>query len=523
MAFNGEIVELPIGQAGLDGNKAQSRISPQAMIITNNLTLEDGTVRKVGGASKYNSTAVTGTPTIIGGHDWHPTSVLQRMIICTSAGKAYKDSGDGTFPVTLVSGLSTADATCQFVDGGEEASGNSKHLFMLTSVNQVQVLDDDGTTMGAISNPAADWSSPYPIAGVIHEGRLWCFMEHRAYYSDADDHENFSGGTSGSLPIYPGVGIGIKQALSFKGLLVIFKYPRGIFLVDTSSVTLANWRVYPHSTSIGVPSHQAALVVGDEIIFMSQTGTIHTLASTQRFGSLSSKTISDLANFDSFMRVNANLGQLGLVRAIYYENKKQVIFHVPAIGSSTNDAQILIDVSDPQNVKFIWSMRDTAASVWTRADSDGIDRPVIGDKSGFVWQLDQSNRSRDGVGYAGTFQSAHTDLSFIDPKLATVRKNGKFLELLVEPKGNWDLAVDIYWDNNYHETILFNMGSSSATIGTFVLGTDSLGGQDILAKRKRITGSGKRISIAGNNSGDGQDFSIDKFLLYFTPGEARGE
>ena len=35
------------------------------------------------------------------------------------------------------------------------------------------------------------------------------------------------------------------------------------------------------------------------------------------------------------------------------------------------------------------------------------------------------------------------DMAFLDPKLGVLRKNFHFLELVVEPKGNWNLTVDV--------------------------------------------------------------------------------
>jgi hypothetical protein len=130
--------------------------------------------------------------------------------------------------------------------------------------------------------------------------------------------------------------------------------------------------------------------------------------------------------------------------------------------------------------------------------------------------MDQDARSDAGAGYAGEFQSAHNDLAFMDPSLASIDKSGCFLELVVEPKGNWNLSVDMNWDTVLQETLQFNMGTAGATLGTFVLGTDVLAGSAILNKKKRITGGGRRLSIKGSNSGDAQDFSVAKFLLYFT-------
>jgi hypothetical protein len=156
-----------------------------------------------------------------------------------------------------------------------------------------------------------------------------------------------------------------------------------------------------------------------------------------------------------------------------------------------------------------------------RLDSTNIARPVIGDDAGFVWLLDRDSRTKGGLGYPGEFQTPPDDLSRIDPALATKRKNGDFLELVVEPKGNWNLSVDILWDGTIKQTVVFNMGTTGAAIGSFVLGTDLLGGDQILNKKKRIVGSGTRFSIIGRNGSAGEDFSVARAYLYFRPSDEK--
>jgi len=48
-----------------------------------------------------------------------------------------------------------------------------------------------------------------------------------------------------------------------------------------------------------------------------------------------------------------------------------------------------------------------------------------------------------------------------------------------------------------------------------------LAGDQVLNKKRRITGGGRRISLQGRNSGDGQDFSVSKFYLHFRVSDER--
>lgn len=519
MAFTGEVAELLIGTGGLTGTKNQATVLPDQLLEALNITYENGTIQKEGGSAKYSS-EISGTPTIIGGHDWHPSLAVQRRIILGSDGILYKDTGDGAFSVQLKTGLSVSGVNPVFVDGGQEQGAAVKHLFLFTGKNAVQVLDDDGATTGDISDPPTDWSgSNQPYFGVVHEGRLWgggnLNDPHRIYASLPTDHEDFTS-TPFTLDVSPGVGERLIAGASFKGFLVLWKYPHGIFLVDTSSADTANWRVTTHSEEIGGVSPNCWTGIDDDIVFMDHTSAIHVLSAIQEFGNLGSRNISTVSQFDVISREILDLGELLDTQCVYYIAKRQVHFTC-STSSDAYDRRIVLDLNRPDLGRFSISDKDVNASIWLVQDSNGIERPYIGDKSGFVWELDQANRST-GTGYNGQFQTPHLDFSHLDPALGTIEKNGKFLELVVEPKGNWSLSVDILWDDVIHQTLDFNLGTTGSSLGSFVLNTDKLAGSNLLNKKKVISGSGRRFSIICRNSGDGQDFSIAKFYLGFTRG-----
>ena len=146
MSFQGLVAQLPIGIDGLTGSKNQGQIKPTQLLVADDITYESGTIRKEGGASKYNSSAISGTPSIIGGYDWFPSGSNQRMIIIGGNEKIYKDTGNGSFSVTLKSGLTALTNPPVFVEGGKEAAANDRKLFIFTGSNQVQVLEGDGST-----------------------------------------------------------------------------------------------------------------------------------------------------------------------------------------------------------------------------------------------------------------------------------------------------------------------------------------------------------------------------------------
>lgn len=532
MAYEGLIAELPIGLAGLTGNKNQATVTPDHLLVADDITYESGTIRKEGGASKYNSTSLGGSVSILGGWDWFPVDGTQRSIVLLSDGTIKKDDGGGSFGTTLKSGLTTsADTVPVFVEGGKEAAANDRKLFIYTGANILQVLSADGNTTADINSTTdpADWATSNPTFGLMHDNRHWgggnSNDPHRLYYSATADHEQFDPGASdaGTLSIYPGEGMKLVGAISFKGLIICWKFPKGIYVVDTTDPTIANWKISRLSESIGGISPLAAVLVDDDVLFMDSSGLFHFVSAITEFGNLGTRNLSTAPgmDMDEFMRREINFDHFPRTRAIYYAAKAEAHFSLAAIGSAVLDRRLVVDFNNSGQIRFRFSRRDTCISLWLRQDSEEILRPASGDDEGFVWNMDTDGRSKDGSGYEGRFQIPHLDLGHLDPPLGTKRKSGHFLELVVEPKGNWNLNVDVLWDDAIVQTVTFNMGTTGSTIGSFVLGTDRLAGDAILNKKRRITGSGRRFSLIGRNNGDSEDFSVSKFYLHFVPNDER--
>lgn len=527
MASRDMVAELPIGIDGLSGSRNMSQVPLTCLVRATNVTYESGTLQKEGGTSKYNSTAITGGPQILGGHDWLYDGSTQRMVVVCSDGAIYKDSGAGTFPVTLASGLTVADVVPVFAEGGKEAAANNRKLFIFTGLNAVQVLSADGATSAALATPPTDWTAnTQPKFGLVHENRMWgggnSNDPHRLYYSVLTNHEDFTGSGSGTIAVFPGEGEALVGGVSYKGALIAFKKPVGIYFVDTSSATVGNWRVARVAGKVGVAGPRCYAQLEDDVIFLDQNADIRLLSATQEFGDVGTSSLADINNINQFIRDNMNLSTTATWQFVYYARKREVHIACCASGSTTRNARLVLDFNMQGKVRYRFSNRDTNVSIWTRKVSNQ-DELTIGDNAGFVWRLDQESRSNNGTGYSGEFQTPQYDFSHLDPRLGTKRKNGRFLELVTEPAGNWNLSVDVYWDGQYSQTVTFNMGVSGAALGSFTLGTDRLAGSQVLNRKRRISGSGRRLSLVGRNSSDGQNFSVARFYIHFSVSDERIE
>lgn len=527
MAYRGVTARLPVGSQGFTGTRNPSQAGPGHFTLVDGAELDGGIIRKEGGAQKVNAVALGAGAVIVSGINWSPTAGIRHDVVFLSTGAVLQDTGAGTFPTTMVSGLTNVREPPPYpLTAGGEAVGGSRKLFLFSAPNQVQVAVGAAATMGAIGAPAADWTAgAFPTFGIQHGARVFAGGNasdpHRIYYSTITDHGNFTGAGSGTLSIYPGEGERLVGGLSFRGALILWKYPFGIYIVNTSDLTPANWTITRMTRAVGTLNQHTIVQIENDVLYMDHVGNVHLLSATQEFGDMNTSDLSKVAALEPFIRTEINRQAIRRTVGAWYAAKKQAWFTLPRTGVTDNNLRLIIGFEQQPTQegaaapRFFMSRRDVAVSLWMRPDADVIPRPTVGDASGFVWRLDDISRNKAGVAYQISFETASTDLSFLDDGLATRMKGGQFLELSSEPRGDWDLTVNVFWDDVLTDTLQYSMGGSGAVLGAFILDTDILGSDVVASERKRLTGSGRRIKLAAVNGGLDQDVSIAEFHLSF--------
>ena len=520
--YTGNVVEIPIGSEGLTGSKNPSGVHPGYLIEANNVSFYDGTLRKEGGAAKYNATAITGAPTILGGFDHRTNSLAQRMVVATSAGQLLKDSGTGTFPVILKTGLGGA-YNPYFVQGGKEAAAGSRKLFIFTGSNPVQVLADDGATTANLSIPASDWTgAQQPTFGFIHNYRLLAGGNssdpHRIYYSTITNQEDFTGTGSGTLAVYPGEGDALVGGISFNNFAVVFKRPAGIYIIDMREPNSANWTVQRINRAIGLASPWALVQTDLDVIFIDTVGNVQSLTNSLSNVEVEGRNLDQDAFLEPLLRTEFDLGRLSSIKGVYYVARREVHFAYTRPGSIVNNSRLVLDLYRPDKIRYRLSPRDVCEALWIRRDANGIGRVMVGDNAGFVWQLDQASRNKAGAGYVSRATTVPTDFGFANPDLAHRVKNAEFLELVYEPTSFNNVIVTAIWDGKPRQVLSFALRSSGAVLGsTFILGNAILGSSGYVPTRKRLLGGGKFLSLSFTNTSPNQDFSIARARVYFNP------
>jgi hypothetical protein len=527
MAYRGQIVTLPVGLQGFSGSRNPSKMGPGHFSYVENVDIDGGVLVKEGGADKLNATELESGEMVLAGINWSPSGQLHHDVVIMGNGTALKDTGAGTFATSLVTGLSTPTVYPPFfVPAGGESVGATRKLFMCMESDQMQVVSGTANTMADISAPAADWSASFPIFGVLHNLRLWAGGNandpHRIYYSTLGAHQDFTGAGSGTLSIYPGEGEALVAGISFRGLLLLFKRPRGIYVVDTRDPTVANWQVQKLNSAVGAAGPWCVVQISNDIVILDQSGNFHLMTAVNDFGDINASNIGVISDIPSFMRSEASLGSIQKAVGAWYPSRSKAWFMVPSAGSLVNNMRIMADFSDPQaGPRFLLSRRDIGSALWMRPDASGVDKPTLGDDAGFVWLMDTEDRNKDGVAYDFAFDTSETDFSFAEPLLGAKSKSGQFLEITADLLNNTQLSITPLWDGEPADPISMVLGGGGAALGSFTLDVDELASAGIITKRVRLTGSGRRLKLMVENTTLDDEVRLSEVKVQFTVADER--
>lgn len=527
MAFRGVSVVLPVGLRGFNGSKNPSKLGPDHLGAAENLDLDGGVLIKDGGALKLNATALGAPSKVLAGINWAPTTSLTDDVVALGNGSVLRDQGLGTFPTTLTTGLGISEEPPPFfMTAGGEAVGSTRKLFLFSLAHQVQFVSGTAGTMAAITTPPADWATSFPTFGVQHAGRVWgggnATDPHRMYYSMPSNHVDFTGAGSGTISVFPGEGSAIVGGVSFRGLLIVWKFPVGIYAIDTRDPTIANWSVEVISRAVGGVNAQTIFQIENDILYLDAGGNLHLLSATSDFGDLSTSSITKVDELGAYIRATVSLAAIKRAVGCWYAAKHKAWIMFPRIGASNNDLRLMVDFADPQaGPRFLPTTRDIGVSCWMRPDSNKVSRPTLGDAAGFVRLMDRDARNKDGLAYVTAFDTSDTDFAFSSPELGGLMKQNGFLEVTADLVSSTTIQVLPYWDGLPGEPITFVLGSPDVGLDAFTLDTHALSGSGITTDRKPIPGSGRRLKFTVSHAALNVELRLSEFRVGFSVADER--
>ncbi len=522
MSYSGTSINIPLGDMGLYTDDAQTIAPPQGLLLAENVQCRAGFIEKEPGSKKWNASALPSG--VVAFFDWWPDSVRQRLIVVCKNGKVYRFTDaynftevtpTGTAPVSLrITGPVT------MVSGGQELANGAKKLFIFTGNDPVQVIVDDGATRRNMTQPAADWTTnQQPSFGMVFQNRLWCFgninRPHMIYGSSVSNHEDFvTLGSAVFVNIFPGESERLISAYSYKGRMMLFKYPYGFYYLDLTDPTVP----IPQKLgdSFGSATGKSVVQVMDDLWVGNSSGTITSLMATNALGGMQQGDIVKQLKCYRFMLENTaplrNNGQ----ETLWYEAKKLCFFTYYSPDGVHPNRILTVDFQSG-NPRATFTTKDQPNTLGLIRDISLVKRPFYGAEDGFIYEMDRMDRNVGGNAYTAKFQLPYLDFGFAGREFAEVNKNFDFLEVTFEPTGNWDLMADIFIDNRFIETVKFRLAQDYYLDTTARWDKFRWSGPGPRSRRVPIHGMGRRISVRFYHEGLNQGVKVSGCTFYFRP------
>lgn len=444
---------------------------------------------------------------VIGLYDWFPAEGVQYVVTVASNGKLYitQSATDPQYGQNETSLGSAATKRPILVECGDNASISTtnpgKMLAIFTGQSVPYAYRGSGTTPTPFSSPPTDWATSYPVNGVVHGARLHAIgvpsKPHALYSSTIDNHQDFKTGTetgnasassAAYTHIHPGYGQRLYCCHSHKGLLVLLKYPRGVFYLDDTDISPTGWKSQMVTDSMGcAPTPFASIEIDDGILFMAASGQFF-LLTAQTNGGITVTDLSTRMYLDQWLQSNVNLTRLDQVVGAWDSTLKIAYFAVPSkqtgSSSNTNDLLLYFDfrafTRGDAKIRFGYTYRDQTQAITSRRNSSSyIYEVMAADYLGNVWKLGEDDRSinsalpgqaRVTTGYQSIFQITHTDLAeylpTYDPALAVMNKNFDWLGIEYVPGTGGTVSVIEYVDGAPQPTVTTTLTQSGPVLGS---------------------------------------------------------
>ena len=476
----------------------------------------NGAPHKIGGTTKGNSVAVASGAAVTGVYDYWRQGAggsPSRRRILHAGTVALADNDDFSFS-NIFTGL-TADAIPSY-------STFDDLLIISSSVAGDVPKSWDQTTAQNLAG-----SPPAFAFSVAHKNRLWAAgvaaNPSRLYYSSNVDPEDWTT-TGGSIDIDPNDGDMITGLASHKDELIVFKGPNkgSIHRITGSSPTGSDAFARKNFVNgLGACWHNAIFKFGDDVGFVSQYGSVHSLSATAAYGDFFEASLSRPINI-GWIRASLNYNRLKNIWACTDPLNGIVYITASWNANSTNNIVIAMDFrAAPERIRWSKIKSYQAASLGLFVDTNGIRRVMAGGNDGFIRRLNIADRSIDtstGLAYKVTTPF----LTYGDPFIKKTLAGGS---VGLAPKGAFNFSLKWQRDAEAQQSLTMSQGGGDvlgpASANQFELNDSTLGGSLFLDRYHRYGEEGGEFRAVQHQITDStnyQDIHVENFSSLITVG-----
>ncbi len=487
-----------------------------------NLVYEvSGAVRKVGGSTRINATAITGSPDVLGMTDFWLTGTtgnpVQKFVSVNANQTITKEDMDGVVDDITGAAVITANAYPVF------ATLTDLLTIWTSAANTPLKWNQTGNVASLGGTP------PAARVAAQHLNRMWAAGTNanasRLFYSAFGNIEDWTGADTGSIDIDLNDGDRIIGLASNRGRLLVFKGPnRGsIHQISGTAPTGSDaWSRQVLVRGIPLQTHNSIVEVGDDLWFMSDRG-IHSVAATEKFGNFEGV---DLTRFlRGFLRSDVNRTRLANVWGVNWAEKQAVVWSMTRSGQAEEDMAFglsYIRLKEEGILKpFTWSVRECLSVAIRDNPTNRRKELVFGSTDGFWLRQDTSDRNLEGM-TAYTMRVMTPSVILAATDTAGKPRGDQPVQLYrmymrTVPTGNYDISVRVTRDNATAETYTFNQQATGAVFDTAIFDTDVWGGGGMLLRTADMTGEARAIELDITQGGLNQDANIHEIGVEWKP------
>lgn len=468
----------------------------------------DGGPHKIGGTEKLNSSAVGAA--IRGCYDYWKQGAggtPARRKILHAGTVILADNDDNTF-ANIFTGLEN-DAIPSY------STFDDLLIISSSSNSDVPKSYDQSTAQDLTGTP------PNFAFSVSHKNRLFAAgvdaNPSTLYYSVSEDPEDWIGSGSGTIQFDPNDGDRITGIASHKGDLWVFKGPYKGSIHRLSGSSSSDFAVTPFITGLGAAWHNSIFKYGDDLGFVSQFGTIHSLKATAAYGDFNEAALS--RPIQTWIKDHLNYNRLEQVWAVNNPLEGWVMFSLSIDSNSTNNAIIMMDYRfSPVRWSYISAYNAESMALFT--DANNVDRIFLGGTDGFLRRSNNVNRSIDGS-TAINYKVTTPYLTYGNPMMM---KTIERASVGIKPKGEYNGTFLWERDDETQQSQTFSQSGGDvlapADANEFTLGTSKLGGARYIDRYMELEDGGefRSISYQVSQNGTDEDMEIHSFTATITPG-----
>lgn len=518
--YMGETFIIDCSKGGFTNNRNTDLLPAEAMMEdTRNINLHKSARSKRGGTDNVNATVITNTPRIWGVYQFREKNGTESIVTATSDGKIQKD-----YNTEIGTGL-TINQAVHF-----ETFNNL--LIICTGNNLPQVWTGTGS-ISAMSNVPTDWSgsSNFPRKMVKHgrlaSERLWAVggaVDPFTVYAsdlnakDGSTEPDFSDANVITIFIETSDGFGVLNAVEFTDRLICAGKNR-IYIIDDLDIDTANWGYEKSPWEGGTASDRTLIAVQNDVISMTEDGTIYSVTATQTYGDYKKASLTRPNFIDQWIRDNVRLLSVQDFHMVYDPVLRAIYIFVVRTGQTEID-MALVYFTDRGPIDG-WIIKDNMISdSGYHCSASALVRKAVGDNKiytggwddGYVWELETTSQSDNGAAYSAGFKTPRFHMS--DMRLTKRFDTGW---IVAAEQGSSVLLVDIWIDGLFisQEVVDLASGGTGGVYGTGVYGTGVYGGVELIQQSFPINWEGERLELHIHNDNADSDFFITLLMIDF--------